>query len=108
MDALKISENENTNGSANNSTYTNGGPRTSINNTREFYVGVYEDHEEATLLRFKLPEDELEEFNRNLPTTFAQSGNVSDSKVIARRNTLKLAQLCIMPLLGSTIKSCLI
>ncbi|CAI4039703.1 hypothetical protein SMKI_09G1110 [Saccharomyces mikatae IFO 1815] len=73
MDALKISDNENTNGSSSNSTYTNGGPRSSINNTREFYVGVYEDHEEVTLLKFDLPEDELEEFNKSLPNIFTRS-----------------------------------
>ncbi|AHY75945.1 ADI_G0030760.mRNA.1.CDS.1 [Saccharomyces cerevisiae] len=100
MDALKISENENTNGSANNSTYTNGGPRTSINNTREFYVGVYEDHEEATLLRFKLPEDELEEFNRNLPTTFAQSGNVSDSEGDSKAKYFKVSTIVYNAIVG--------
>lgn len=66
IDALKISENENAGKNMNNGTYANGGSRSSINNTREFYVGVYEDHEESTLLKFELPNDELVEFNKHV------------------------------------------
>lgn len=100
MDTLKISGNEDTNGDANNSTYTNGGSRTSINNTREFYVGVYEDHEEATLLKFELPEDELEEFNNNLPTTSTQSENSSSPTEDRKAKYFKISTIVYNAIVG--------
>ncbi|CAI4064682.1 uncharacterized protein SKDI_09G1080 [Saccharomyces kudriavzevii IFO 1802] len=77
MDTLKISEGDNSNGSSNSGAYMNGGSRSSINNTREFYVGVYEDHEEAALLKLELPDDQLKEFNEHLQNTSTLSGNAS-------------------------------